>query len=451
MAGTTETGTRARTGRQNRHRRLSRSAASSYVFESIVDCSDSDFLWFQPSHRAASREDVEVLARVLARMRGIDSHLRPESPPPEMMQLLARMSAETREERDLILECLRMYAGVIRVKEVGSVNSQTTVKEISNPKGMSGGAHLLLRQYSHQCRQVLTKNMGRQVKLTRKKASIGEAFQKSLMEVRLMQDNLVKFNKARLQAHQALLARKRKGDMGASMAMPEVASCIDNQRRFWESWKCQDGPFDESYRHLNANFGDRAAIKAEKLALRDPEERARQIDIRAYEYADTQMRHHSLPIHYDTDAVAPEWAAKSGPKPEGVDAVFSHRDAPTPSLSHLPLAVLRSHYSSIYRHRRPTSAAILHSTADFPHEQTFETMKGATDQSLASEPGSPEKKQLLRDCTPWKTLQITVLSARDIIAADRGVYSSRMLNLCRGYTLCKCAEANLFAVGTGVS
>ena len=52
-----------------------------------------------------------------------------------------------------------MFDEVLRVREVGSVNSDTIVKEIKNPKGLKGGLNLTLNVSRQQTRGVFIRNV----------------------------------------------------------------------------------------------------------------------------------------------------------------------------------------------------------------------------------------------------------------------------------------------------
>jgi hypothetical protein len=168
-------------------RQLTKSLQMSYLHESIQETKNKDFWWFQPSHRRASRQDIAALDRVVSGMTGRNAYLKTEAPPIAMLLLLPRMSAETETERDLILTSMRMYNDVLRVRELGSITSETMVKEITNPKGLSGGLNLTISKSRHQARNVLVKNMKRQVELRQQKTRINDKFQKSMIELRLGQ------------------------------------------------------------------------------------------------------------------------------------------------------------------------------------------------------------------------------------------------------------------------
>lgn len=315
---------------------------TSFTHESLYESREEDFFWFRPAHRPASKRDIVALGRLIAEMSGRFADLKPDDPPAEMLQLLQRMSAETEVERDLILTSLRMFDAVLRVKDLGSVNSTSIAKEIRNPTGMSGGLHLMLNTAKEQTRQLLVNDVARQVGLKQAKQRANEKFQKTVTELRLSKAALGKNDELLLQMRHKAAAEKKKDEDLVCARYDMIASSLDDQRRFWASWRMHDGPANESYRAVSSIFSDRRMRKANK-EQRDPAERAQQIEALAEAYADAQMRQNANQSIDDTSGARLE----SENLPRTKSSAFSFRDEPDPDSSRLSLQELKQRHSEV--------------------------------------------------------------------------------------------------------
>jgi hypothetical protein len=330
-------------GQKRPKRQLRTNVKMSFVHESLYESKEDEYLWFRPAHRRASKRDVAALGRLIADMSGRFADLKPDEPPHEMLQLLPRMSAETEGERDLILTCLRMFDDVLRVKDLSSVNSTIFAKEIRNPTGMSGGLNLMLNVSKEQTRQLLVNDISRQVGLKQAKQRANDRFQKSVTELRLSKAAMEKKDMVLAEMRHKAAAENKKDENMVCARYDLIASSLDNQRRFWASWRMHDGPANESYQSVSKIFADRTMRKANKKLL-EPAERDRQIHALAEAYADAQIRQGTnLTFRDDLDA---NHGRHELPSPR---TVFSFRDVPDPSLLHLSLQDIKQHHSQVWR------------------------------------------------------------------------------------------------------
>ena len=341
------------TGQQRQCPRLRSNPHMSFNHETIYQSQDGDFFWFRPHHRRASRRDVEALDRLLSGMTGRNADLKPDKPPQELLRLLPRMSTDTEVERDLVLTSLRIFRDVLRCKEVGSVNTDTIVKEIRNAKGVKGGLNLTLNESKQQTRQLFMKNIVRQVGLGHEKQRVTERFHNSAKEIRLMKADIAKQEVQLMQAKHNYLTEKRKDEQLVCTMYDNIASDLENQRQFWDDWMRQDGPADEAYQAVSAIFGDRAMRQATKKQMSDPVERAKTIDLLAHAYADAQIRQGANLVFNDAEFEE----GLSTHKDHAVQSIFSFRDEPEIGMSHLSVQELKQRTSELYMKRRPMSAA----------------------------------------------------------------------------------------------
>jgi len=342
-------------GQKKQFPKLRSNVHMSFNHDNIYQSQDGDFFWFQLQHRRASRRDVEALDRLLSGMTGRNADLKPNEPPQEMLRLLPRMSTETEVERDLVLTSLRVFHNVLRCKVVGSTNSDTSVKEIRNPKGVKGGLNLTLNATKLQTRDLFVKNIVRQVDLGLQKQRATEKFRNNAKELRFMKAEIAQKGAQLMQARHEYLIGKQKDESLICAMYDNIASDLNNCRQFWDEWMRQDGPADESYQAVSAIFGDRAMRQAKKKQMSDPVERAKTIDLLAHAYADAQIRQGKNLTFNDKEFGEGHSAHTS----HAARDVFTFRDEPERGMARLSLQELKERASNLYMKRRPISASRL--------------------------------------------------------------------------------------------
>ena len=339
-------------GQKKEFPKLRSNAHMSFNHDNIYQSQDGDFFWFQLHHRRASRRDVEALDRLLSGMTGRNADLKPSEPPQDMLRLLPRMSTETEVERDLVLTCLRVFNNVLRCKVVGSTNSDTSVKEIRNPKGVKGGLNLTLNAAKQQTRDLFVKNIVRQVDLGLQKQRATEKFHNNAKELRFMKAEIAQKGAQLLQARHEYRIGKQKDEKLICAMYDNIASDLNNFRQFWDEWMRQDGPADESYQAVSAIFGDRAMRQAKKKQMSDPVERAKTIDLLAHAYADAQIRQGKNLTFNDKEFGDGHSAHTS----HAARDAFTFRDEPDLGMARLSFQELKERASNLYMKRRPSSA-----------------------------------------------------------------------------------------------
>lgn len=254
---------------------------------------------------------------------------------------------------------LRMFDESIRVKDLGSVNSDTLTREIRNAKGMQGGVNLTVNAARQQTRQLLLKNVERQVRLEQDKLRNRDNFQKSVMDLRLHTGKMQEQHGQILQAKHKLNAEKKKDENVVCAMYDNIASDLDDHRRFWEMWGRLDGPKDESYSAVSKIFGDRAMRLANKRQFRDPVQRQKEIDRMAEAYAEDMISSGTNLIFNDKEFEEKHYTHSATPSHRLKGSVFSFRNQPPSQLDFEKLSLRQLRKEKKGEKGRKQSASLL--------------------------------------------------------------------------------------------
>eukprot|EP00283_Hemiselmis_rufescens_P012874 CAMPEP_0173456106 /NCGR_PEP_ID=MMETSP1357-20121228/55487_1 /TAXON_ID=77926 /ORGANISM="Hemiselmis rufescens, Strain PCC563" /LENGTH=243 /DNA_ID=CAMNT_0014423293 /DNA_START=42 /DNA_END=770 /DNA_ORIENTATION=+ len=236
------------------------------------------YLWYEPYHMKGSPQDTTLLQQILFNISGRNAYLKPDEPPPIMLNLLARMSTRTVKERHLVEQVLKLYADRIRLKNLGHLSGPSVKKELKNPKGLAADRQFQLTQSVKSLEQVFMRDVVRRRLQARDRQNIVDKFNQTFMEQRVQQRAIDRLN-ARVAEMRAALTAQRRVDESTILARYDfLGSELSGQKTFYKMWRQRTGPPAETFSQTEVVWAKKMREQGRRGNHEDLEQKERALE-----------------------------------------------------------------------------------------------------------------------------------------------------------------------------
>uniref|UniRef100_A0A7S4KGD5 Uncharacterized protein n=1 Tax=Guillardia theta TaxID=55529 RepID=A0A7S4KGD5_GUITH len=248
-----------------------------------------EVFWFQPNNYPATKEETLELERLLYPISGRNISMRPDNPPPRLLELLVRMSTFTQTEIDLILQCLSLYKDQIALKELGPIASKSMRRVMGDHVGLPELTRFFLDRAKAGLNKTIVKNNKRQTKLRAETHKVQETFEKAYKDIHFARKHMWYKEKSMAEAKASAEASRQRELSLVKAQYSNICSDLESQQEFYATWKKMEGEPSGSFRSLNSIFHDRN-FKRTMRQNKTQAERAEKVEADALEYALQQMQ-----------------------------------------------------------------------------------------------------------------------------------------------------------------